>query len=233
MIPSRAITLHIYSALLPGLEHCLKRSSPNFSSSARTQTRWINEAIAQKLDRTPEIGETAGEGLNARNPSLSMLVYAPADLVDAMTRAARVAGMSRNKWVNAAIRARLGMVEGDAPEEKPMHTVRIQLGIYISNAHRIDDRVRLEGMTRTAWINAAIRERIERDRHLPSSVAPVTREIPKVLTPAQMEAAERKAKIEAIRAQRLAEAEAAKEAEQLEQVPTSKLAEDEEINFWG
>lgn len=219
MIPSRAITLHIYSALLPGLEHCLKRSSPNFSSSARTQTRWINEAIAQKLDRTPEIGETAGEGLNARKPSLSMLVYAPADLVDAMTRAARVAGMSRNKWVNAAIRARLGMVEGDAPAEKPAHTVRIQLGIYISNAHRIDDRVRLEGTTRTAWINAAIRERVERDKDLPPAVASAMREIPKVLTPAQMEAAERKAKIEAIRAQRLAEAEAAKEAE--------------EIDFWG
>lgn len=228
MIPSRAITLHIYSALLPGLEHCLKRSSPNFSLSARTQTRWINEAIAQKLDKPPEM---AGEVLNARKPSLSMLVYAPADLVDAMTRAARVAGMSRNKWVNAAIRARLGMVEGDAPAEKPVHTVRIQLGIYISNAHRIDDRVRLEGTTRTAWINAAIRERVERDKDLPPAVAPVTRAIPKVSTPAQIEAAERKAKIEAIRAQRLAEA--AKEAEQLEQVPTAKLAEDGEIDFWG
>ena len=231
MIPSRAITLHIYSALLPGLEHCLKRSSPNFSLSARTQTRWINEAIAQKLDKPPEM---AGEVLNARKPSLSMLVYAPADLVDAMTRAARVAGMSRNKWVNAAIRARLGMVEGDAPAEKPAHTVRIQLGIYISNAHRIDDRVRLEGTTRTAWINAAIRERVERDKDLPpAGPAIVAAAAPRPLTPAQMEAAERKAKIEAIRAQRLAEAEAAKEAEQLEQVPTAKLAEDEEINFWG
>ena len=219
MIPTRSITLHVYFPLVEELDEAVKKSLRfGVKLSSVAKSRWINEAIAQKLDRPPP-AETAEvmSVATGRRLLCQFLVAVPYEVVEKMDEAVRASGRSRNKWVNAAIRSALGMEEDKLPQEGL--GVRIQMGVFIGNARRIDERVKMEGTTRTAWINAAIRERVERDKDLPPAVAPVTRAIPKVSTPAQMEAAERKAKIEAIRAQRLAEA--------------AKEAEDEEIDFWG
>ena len=91
----------------------------------------------------------------------------------------------------------------------------MSLAVYQRNDVRIDAAIRNAKTTRTRWINDAIREKYTRD--LAAGPAIVAAAAPRPLTPAQREAAERKAKIEAIRARRLAEA--AKEAE--------------EVDFWG
>ena len=218
MIPTRSITLHVYFPLVEELDEAVKKSLRfGVKLSSVAKSRWINEAIAQKLDRPPP-AETAEvmSVATGRRLLCQFLVAVPYEVAEKMDEAVRASGRSRNKWVNAAIRSALGMEEDKLPQEGL--GVRIQMGVFIGNARRIDERVKMEGTTRTAWINAAIRERVERDKDLPpAGPAIVAAAAPRPLTPAQMEAAERKAKIEAIRAQRLAEA--AKEAE--------------EIGFWG
>lgn len=228
MIPTRAITLHVYYPMIQDLDEAIKKSSRFGKVSNITKSRWINEAITQKLAKPPT-GEELEDSFKNRGKHFlrQFLIAVPADVSEKMDAAVRESGLSRNKWVNAAIRKALGLPEGKPVEDGT--GVRIQMGVYISNARLIDERAEMEGITRTAWINAAIRERLEREKDLP---APVFTDAPKVQSHAQIEAAARRAKMEEIRAERAAQA---AKAQQMEGVPVAKLAEDEELSEfdWG
>ena len=188
-----------------------------------TRTRWINAAIGEKLDRDGlppadqvKICDPVEESVERQpNNVLAAIVYIAPKLVVPLRCAVQEMGGSRNRWINDAIRMRLGLPLEVPNEPEPAGGVRMSLAVYQRNDVRIDAAIRDAKTTRTRWINDAIREKYTRD--LAAGPAIVAAAAPRPLTPAQMEAAERKAKIEAIRARRLAEA--AKEAE--------------EIDFWG